>query len=162
MDGQCWARCAPYEWCWDRAGYAAHGMVHGTMTECICGVAEWWRCSVWTCSGHNQQQWLHNVLHKWWGECMAWGHGAWGLKGTRVCIHACTHVEVCGGPCSRRPGHLTRCKVTICMPKSLASYHPERRTTAHTSHRAHAILHWLSLIRSLVHSTMASLWHARP
>ena len=51
---------------------------------------------------------------------------------------------------------------TICIPKSLASYQSERSTTAHTSRRAHAMLHWLSLSHSLVHSTMASLWHAQP
>ena len=84
-------------------------------------------------------------------------HGA-----LRVGDYACMHVYACGGPCSRRPGHMTRCMVTICIPKSLALYRPERSTTAHTSHRAHAMLHWLSPSRSLVHSTMASLWHAQP
>ena len=72
------------------------------------------------------------------------------------------HVHACGSLCSRHPAHLTRSMVTICMPKSLALYPPERSTTAHTSHCAHAMLHWLSPSRSLVRSTVASLWHAQP
>ena len=51
--------------------------------------------------------------------------------------------------------------VTTCMPSSLALYCPERSTIAHTSHRAHATQHSLSLSRSLVHSIVASLWHAQ-
>ena len=65
------------------------------------------------------------------------------------------HAHTCGSPCSRRAAHVTRCMVTICMSNSLALYCPERSTTAHTSHSAHALLHWLSLSRSLVHSTVA-------
>ena len=71
------------------------------------------------------------------------------------------HVHTCGSPCSHCAAHVKRCTVTVCMPKSLALYHPESSTTAHTSHRAHAMLHWLSPSRSLAHSTVASLWHAQ-
>ena len=74
---------------------------------------------------------------------------------SRAGDHACMYVHSCGGACSLRAAHLTRCMITTCMPKSLALYRPERSTTAHTSHRAHAMLRWLSPSCSLVHS----LWH---
>ena len=67
------------------------------------------------------------------------------------------YVHTCGGPCSLRAAHVTMCMVTIVMPSGLALYRPERSTTAHTSHHAHATKHRLSLSRSLVHSMVASL-----
>ena len=71
------------------------------------------------------------------------------------------YVHTCGGPCSHRAAHVTRCMVPICMPSGIALYRPERSTTACTPHRAHAMLHWLSPSRSLMHSSVASLRHAQ-
>ena len=64
------------------------------------------------------------------------------------------HVHACGSLCSRHPAHLTRSMVTICMPKSLALYPPERSTTAHT----HLTVH----MPCCIGSTIAAAWCAAP
>ena len=71
------------------------------------------------------------------------------------------YVHTCGGRCSRRPAQLTMLMVATGMPCGIELYRPERSTTVCTSHRAHAMLHTYSPSRSLVHSTVASLWHAQ-
>ena len=72
------------------------------------------------------------------------------------------HVHACGSLCSRHPAHLTRSMVTICMPSGIALHCLDMSMTSHTSHCAHAMLHWLSPSRSLVHSTVASPWYEQP
>ena len=79
----------------------------------------------------------------------------------RVGDYACMYTHVVVLAVIAQPT-LTRCMVTIVMHSSIALYRPERSTTAHTSHHAHAMLHLLSPSRSLVHSSVALLWHAQP